>query len=149
MGTSNRFSRFLGDCVGVVSLSAFVVSCTPQQSSEAPPPPSFDSPTATPIASPIATPTATPTENPTPTAAPTAAPPSDVMGKVTVGYQGWFSALEDGNPRKSWIHWSRGTAPSPNNQTFELWPDVRECMWPCSMSTMKELPLRKLRKTKA
>ncbi len=39
----------------------------------------------------------------------------DVVGKVTVGYQGWFSARGDGSPVNSWGH---------NN--LEMWPDTRE-----------------------
>ena len=42
-------------------------------------------------------------------------PPGDVVGKVTVGYQGWFSARGDGSPVNSWGH-----------DTLEMWPDVRE-----------------------
>src|SRR5205085_9610726 len=26
----------------------------------------------------------------------------------------------------AWVHWSRGTAPSPGNQTFEIYPDISE-----------------------
>ncbi len=52
--------------------------------------------------------------------------PSDIVGKVYVGYQGWFSATGDGSPRNKWGHWSKATAPAPNFQSFELWPDVRE-----------------------
>ena len=59
-----------------------------------------------------------------------AAADNDVVGKVTAGYQGWFACAGDGSPvgggMSRWVHWSRGTAPSPGNQTFELWPDVRE-----------------------
>jgi hypothetical protein len=53
----------------------------------------------------------------------------DVVGKVVVGYQGWFSATGDGSPNNHWVHWAGnagGAAPSPGHQTFELWPDVRE-----------------------
>ncbi len=39
----------------------------------------------------------------------------DVVGKVTVGYQGWFSAQGDGSPMNKWAH---------NN--LEMWPDIRE-----------------------
>lgn len=39
----------------------------------------------------------------------------DVVGKVTVGYQGWFSAKNDGSPVNFWGHGN-----------LEMWPDVRE-----------------------
>lgn len=54
-----------------------------------------------------------------------ASPPGDVVGKVTVGYQGWFACQGDTSPMGMWVHWS-GERPSPGHQTFELWPDVRE-----------------------
>ncbi|MGV9847521.1 glycoside hydrolase family 71/99-like protein [Streptomyces sp. NPDC003442] len=47
-----------------------------------------------------------------------------VKGKVYVGYQGWFAATGDGSPINTWTHWSKGTTPSPGNQTFELYPDI-------------------------
>lgn len=49
----------------------------------------------------------------------------DVVGKVTVGYQGWFAAAGDGSPLNSWRHWA-SSLPSPGNQSFELWPNVTE-----------------------
>src|SRR5258708_13821182 len=42
-------------------------------------------------------------------------PPGDVVGKITVGYQGWFSAGGDGSPLNVWGH-----------QNLENWPDVRQ-----------------------
>jgi len=39
----------------------------------------------------------------------------DVVGKVTVGYQGWFSCEGDQSPVNQWGH-----------QNLETWPDVRE-----------------------
>jgi len=39
----------------------------------------------------------------------------DVVGKVTVGYQGWFLAAGDGSSFNSWQH-----------TNLECWPDVRE-----------------------
>jgi hypothetical protein len=39
----------------------------------------------------------------------------DVVGKVTAGYQGWFTAAGDGSPTNTWGH-----------QNLECWPDVRE-----------------------
>ncbi|MDB6018810.1 MAG: Xylosidase/arabinosidase [Pedosphaera sp.] len=50
----------------------------------------------------------------------------DVVGKMVAGYQGWFSCAGDNSPNNKWVHWSSGSAPSPGNQTFELWPDLRE-----------------------
>ncbi|MEO7720224.1 MAG: lectin [Capsulimonas sp.] len=44
-----------------------------------------------------------------------ASPPGDVVGKVTVGYQGWFSAMGDGSPVNNWGH-----------MNLENWPDMRE-----------------------
>lgn len=51
-----------------------------------------------------------------------------VLGKVIAGYQGWFNAPGDSSPIDRWVHWSPGHKGSPRagNQTFELWPDVRE-----------------------
>lgn len=42
-------------------------------------------------------------------------PVGDVVGKITVGYQGWFGAAGDGSPYNSWTH-----------QNLEMWPDVRQ-----------------------
>src|ERR1700748_1337580 len=55
-------------------------------------------------------------------------PPGDVVGKVTVGYQGWFAAPGDGSPINAWWHWSNhwGQPPAPNNTAIVSWPDVRE-----------------------
>ena len=44
-----------------------------------------------------------------------ASPAGDVVGKVTVGYQGWFTAAGDNSPQNNWGH-----------QNIESWPDVRE-----------------------
>jgi hypothetical protein len=41
--------------------------------------------------------------------------PGDVVGKLTVGYQGWFLAANDGSSFNSWQH-----------SNYECWPDVRE-----------------------
>lgn len=53
---------------------------------------------------------------------------SDIVGKMTVGYQGWFATPFDGSPRRSWVHWTiRGTSPpSAGNCHFEVYPDMRE-----------------------
>ena len=46
-----------------------------------------------------------------------ASPPGDVVGKVTVGYQGWFACTGDGAPINGWWHWSQNWSqpPSPSN----------------------------------
>jgi len=58
-----------------------------------------------------------------------ASPPGDVVGKVTVGYQGWFACTGDGAPINSWWHWS-GTfqPPTPDTLTNKVhaWPDMRQ-----------------------
>ncbi|MDP9077827.1 MAG: lectin [Bacteroidota bacterium] len=57
-----------------------------------------------------------------------ASSPGDVVGKVVVGYQGWFAAIGDGSPINAWWHWSQNQsqAPSTNNLGFKSWPDVRD-----------------------
>ncbi|MFI7062245.1 glycoside hydrolase family 71/99-like protein [Kribbella sp. NPDC050124] len=57
-----------------------------------------------------------------------ASPPGDVVGKVTVGYQGWFACTGDGAPINGWWHWSHnwGQPPSPANTAIVSWPDVRD-----------------------
>jgi fibronectin type 3 domain-containing protein len=54
--------------------------------------------------------------------------PGDVVGKVTVGYQGWFSCAGDGAPIGGWWHYSGGAAPTPNGLTNSIhcWPDMRQ-----------------------
>jgi hypothetical protein len=57
-----------------------------------------------------------------------ASAPGDVVGKVTVGYQGWFAASGDGSPVNRWWHWDNNTSnpPSPSDNFIKAWPDVRE-----------------------
>jgi chitodextrinase len=58
-----------------------------------------------------------------------ASAPGDVVGKITVGYQGWYACIGDGAPINTWWHWSQdaGQAPSPsNNNNIKAWPDMRE-----------------------
>jgi hypothetical protein len=58
-----------------------------------------------------------------------ASPPGDVVGKITVGYQGWFACVGDASPINAWWHWSQDWSrpPSPtNNGTLRAWPDMRE-----------------------
>ncbi|WP_214102631.1 hypothetical protein [Acrocarpospora catenulata] len=62
-------------------------------------------------------------------AARAASPPGDVVGKITVGYQGWFACKGDGAPINAWWHWSGANnqqPPSPSNNTIVAWPDMRE-----------------------
>lgn len=63
-----------------------------------------------------------------PRAASAASAPGDVVGKVTVGYQGWFACPGDGAPIGGWWHWSRDRMqpPSPSNTTIVSWPDMRD-----------------------
>ncbi|MFB7494471.1 glycoside hydrolase family 71/99-like protein [Streptomyces sp. NPDC056161] len=57
-----------------------------------------------------------------------AGPPGDVVGKISVGYQGWFACQGDGSPINSWWHWSQDKSkpPSPSNTTIKSWPDMSE-----------------------
>ncbi|MEV6924411.1 lectin [Dactylosporangium sp. NPDC051485] len=57
-----------------------------------------------------------------------ASAPGDVVGKVTVGYQGWFACPGDGAPINGWWHWSQNwsQAPSPSQAAIKSWPDMRE-----------------------
>jgi hypothetical protein len=57
-----------------------------------------------------------------------ASPPGDVVGKISVGYQGWFACLGDGSPINQWWHYSANGSqpPSPSNTTLVSWPDMRE-----------------------
>jgi hypothetical protein len=52
----------------------------------------------------------------------------DVVGKITVGYQGWFACTGDGSPINAWWHWSQNWSqpPSPANNAIRAWPDVRD-----------------------
>jgi hypothetical protein len=62
------------------------------------------------------------------TAAAAVSPPGDVVGKITVGYQGWFAAPGDGAPINGWWHWSNNWSqpPSPSNTAIVAWPDMRD-----------------------
>ena len=57
-----------------------------------------------------------------------ASAPGDVVGKITVGYQGWFACIGDGAPINGWWHWTQNWSqpPSPTNAGISCWPDVRE-----------------------
>jgi hypothetical protein len=50
----------------------------------------------------------------------------DVVGKLVVGYQGWFSAKGDGNPMGRWFHWTGQPQPIAGHETVELYPNVDE-----------------------
>jgi hypothetical protein len=54
--------------------------------------------------------------------------PGDVVGKITVGYQGWFACPGDGAPINAWWHWGQdwSRTPSPGNNEIKAWPDMRE-----------------------
>ncbi|MEV0481933.1 discoidin domain-containing protein [Streptomyces sp. NPDC050508] len=54
--------------------------------------------------------------------------PGDVVGKVTVGYQGWFACIGDGAPINGWWHWTQNWSqpPSPTNTGIKCWPDMRD-----------------------
>jgi hypothetical protein len=58
----------------------------------------------------------------------TPSPVGDVVGKVVVGYQGWFAAIGDGSPINRFWHWSNNwdNPPSPTNTAISSWPDVRD-----------------------
>jgi hypothetical protein len=59
----------------------------------------------------------------------TASSVGDVVGKVIVGYQGWFAAPGDGSPLNTWWHYASGDpfgVPTPTNASIISWPDVRE-----------------------
>jgi hypothetical protein len=53
---------------------------------------------------------------------------SDVIGKVTVGYQGWFTAPGDGAPFQGWWHYDADTSnpPSPDDNLLKGWPDMSD-----------------------
>jgi hypothetical protein len=62
------------------------------------------------------------------TAAAAASAAGDVVGKITVGYQGWFACTGDSAPINCWWHWSPDAqkAPSPSNNGIKAWPDMSE-----------------------
>ncbi|MFI1091227.1 discoidin domain-containing protein [Streptomyces sp. NPDC020917] len=62
------------------------------------------------------------------TASAAGSPPGDVVGKITVGYQGWFACTGDGAPINGWWHWTQnwGQPPSPTNTGIKCWPDMRD-----------------------
>src|SRR5712691_2866479 len=63
-----------------------------------------------------------------PSSASAASAAGDVVGKISVGYQGWFACIGDGAPINAWWHWSQNWSqpPSPGNNAIKAWPDMRE-----------------------
>ncbi|MFE2067253.1 discoidin domain-containing protein [Streptomyces sp. NPDC059467] len=57
-----------------------------------------------------------------------ASPPGDVVGRISVGYQGWFACIGDSAPIDGWWHWSQNwsQSPSSSNTAIKCWPDVRD-----------------------
>ena len=55
-------------------------------------------------------------------------PAGDVVGKITVGYQGWFACNGDGSPINMFWHWTQDWSklPSSTNNGIKSWPDVRD-----------------------
>jgi hypothetical protein len=53
-------------------------------------------------------------------------PIGDVVGQITVGYQGWFACIGDGSPINGWWHWapSMSKIPSELNKGIKSWPDL-------------------------
>lgn len=71
---------------------------------------------------------APPVTPPTDTTTHQQSPVGDVVGKVIVGYQGWFAAIGDGSPINMYWHWTQNwqQEPSPTNTGISAWPDMRE-----------------------
>jgi hypothetical protein len=63
---------------------------------------------------------------PEPNAAPKASAVGDVVGKISVGYQGWFACKGDGAPINGWWHWApdMSKAPAPGANSAKSWPDT-------------------------
>jgi hypothetical protein len=61
-------------------------------------------------------------------AGPAASGAGDVVGKISVGYQGWFACAGDCAPINGWWHWSQnwGQSPSLSNNAIKAWPDMGE-----------------------
>jgi hypothetical protein len=69
---------------------------------------------------------------------------STLIGKHLMGYQGWFGAPGDGH-NGGWSHWFGGN-PTPEDATFDLWPDTRELfdseLWSTTMTLKNGQPAR-------
>jgi hypothetical protein len=50
----------------------------------------------------------------------------DIVGKISVGYQGWFNAAGDGSGLSPpWWHWTADrNTPTPSDISIKSWPDV-------------------------
>ncbi|MFJ3589161.1 glycoside hydrolase family 71/99-like protein [Streptomyces sp. NPDC090231] len=66
--------------------------------------------------------------SPAPAAGPAGSPAGDVVGKITVGYQGWFACKGDSAPIDGWWHWSpdMSKAPAQGASSAKSWPDVAD-----------------------
>lgn len=55
-------------------------------------------------------------------------PTGDVVGKITVGYQGWFACIGDNSPINGWWHWTQNWSkiPSLTNKAMGSWPDMND-----------------------
>src|SRR5665213_1548143 len=55
-------------------------------------------------------------------------PVGDVVGKITVGYKGWFACIGDGSPIDAWWHWTQDWSkiPSTTNKGMAPWPDMKD-----------------------
>src|SRR5665213_3153614 len=55
-------------------------------------------------------------------------PVGDVVGKITVGYKGWFACIGDGSPIDAWWHWTQDWSkiPSTTNKGMASWPDMKD-----------------------
>ena len=52
---------------------------------------------------------------------------STLIGKVLIGYQGWFKTPNDGSGATGWPHWTRdGAPPSATNFVVDFYPDLSE-----------------------
>jgi hypothetical protein len=51
---------------------------------------------------------------------------STMIGKMLMGYQGWFGCPGDGSASSGWIHWFRSQNPAATDATVDFWPDVSE-----------------------
>lgn len=105
----NTIGRFTLIALLATASSCAVSSCSKKSNNNAPPP------------DPVINKPQTPVDV-------TPSPIGDVVGKITVGYQGWFAAKGDGSPIDAWWHYTQDWSkiPSPTNLGIKSWPDVRD-----------------------